>query len=115
MGPDTGLNLEAQGTNRQTPPSQAQEEGLTAPTRADVLAQQERAANAPALDAQQQAITENQVQPLVRQTAPDQRTDNTSDMFALEKAQAEIAKAGQFDLSEGQARYDAEGNVGFGG
>lgn len=71
------------------------ETGLTTPTRADVLAQQDRIANATALDAQQQAIAENQAQPLVQQTAPDQRTDNTSDMFALEKAQAEIAKANE--------------------
>jgi hypothetical protein len=95
-------NASNQGNNEQNGQerSTSEAEALTAPTRADVLAQQERAANATALDAQQQAITENQVQPLVQQTAPDQRTNNTGDMFALEKAQAEIDKANEGKAAE---------------
>ena len=67
-------------------------EGLTAPTRADVLTQQSQAANAPALDDKAQIAREAAAQTLTAQSAPEQRKDNTGDMFAVEKAQATIDK-----------------------
>ena len=68
----------------------ADQEGLTAPTRADVLAQQERGDNAAALDDKAQIDAEASRQTLTRQAAPEQRKDTSGDMFAMEKAQAEI-------------------------
>lgn len=69
-----------------------EEPTLTAPTRDDVLAQQDRAGNAEALDNKAQIDAEASRQTLTRQTAPEQRTDTSGDMFAVEKAQAEIDK-----------------------
>jgi hypothetical protein len=102
---DTGSNEQAaenvsnQGNNEQNGQerSATEAEALTLePTTPEGdRANAARAANATALDAQQQAIAENQAQPLVQQTAPDQRTDNTGEMFGLEKAQAELDKANE--------------------
>lgn len=83
---------EGDGRRATAPPAGAAEEGLTAPTRADVLAAGVRKDNAAALDAQQQAIIENQNTPLTQQRAPEQRTDTSGDMFDVEKAQAVIDK-----------------------
>lgn len=84
---------------------------LTAPTRADVLAQQDRADNAEALDAKEQIDREAPLQTLTTQIAPDQRTDNTGDMFGMEKAQAELekknaGKAKEVDANQGSI-FDA--------
>ncbi len=65
---------------------------LTAPTRAEVLQQQDNAANASALDEQARLQRESEAQALAPPVAPEQRTDTSGDMFAVEKAQAEIAK-----------------------
>ncbi len=72
-------------------------EGLTAPTRQEVLDQQDRADNAAALDDKAQVDREAAGQTLTRQTAPEQRRDTSGDMFPMEKATAEIDRrnAGQ--------------------
>lgn len=83
------------GQSQETGPAEAdptEQAGLTAPTRADILAQHERADNAPALDNKAQIDAEAQHQTLTRQAAPEQRTDTSGDMFAVEKAQAVIDK-----------------------
>jgi hypothetical protein len=99
--PVTGVSQEGSGNGSQvdtgTQPASAEkpgagQEGLTAPTRADVLAQQERTDNAQALDDRAQIDAEASRQTLTQQTAPEQRTDTSGDMFAVEKAQAEIDK-----------------------
>lgn len=74
------------------PGDTGEQAGLTSPTRADVLAQQDRADNAQALDDKAQIDAEASLQTLTRQAAPEQRTDTSGDMFAMEKAQAEIYK-----------------------
>ncbi|MBV5333792.1 hypothetical protein JZU57_00770, partial [bacterium] len=97
----TGVSQEGSGNGNQVDPGAqpasaekpgAGQEGLTTPTRADVLAQQERTDNAQALDDRAQIDAEASRQTLTRQTAPEQRTDTSGDMFAVEKAQAEIDK-----------------------
>lgn len=72
-------------------------EGLTAPSQQDVLNQQDRKENADKLDDKAQIDREATGQTLTSQSAPEQRTDNSGDMFAMEKAVAEIDKrnAGQ--------------------
>jgi hypothetical protein len=87
---DTGQNDDEQG--QPAPGREGQEAGLTAPSRAEVLAQQERTDNAQALDDKAQIDAEAQYQTLTRQSAPEQRTDTSGDMFAVEKAQAVIDK-----------------------
>ncbi len=67
-------------------------DGLTAPTEADILAKQRRAANAEALDEREQIDREAAGQTLTAQDVPDQRNADSGDMFAREKAEAEIAK-----------------------
>lgn len=69
-----------------------QQEGLVAPTPADVLAQQDRRDDADTLDQREQIDREASAQTLTSQTAPEQRRDDSGDMFAREKAEAEIAK-----------------------
>lgn len=63
---------------------------LSAPSQQDVLAQQQRANDAERLDEQQRIDRETRQQLLNQQAAPEQRRDNSGDMFGLEKAQAEI-------------------------
>ena len=46
--------------------------------------------NADQLDAREQIDREASRQTLTQQTAPEQRSDTSGDMFAMEKAQAEI-------------------------
>lgn len=58
-----------------------EEPTLTAPTEAEVLAQQDRKDNAAALDDKAQIDREAEGQTLTAQTAPEQRRDNTGDMF----------------------------------
>lgn len=70
----------------------AGEQSLTSPTRQDVLDQQARQENAAALDNKAQIDKESAGQTLTRQVAPEQRRDTSGDMFAKEKAQAEIDK-----------------------
>lgn len=74
--------------NEQHPP----EAVLTAPTRQDVVEQQKRVENAPALDEKAQIDREAEKQTLTQPTAPDQRSDTSGDMFAREKAQAVVDK-----------------------
>ena len=96
-GEDGPLMLEADGSKPiqepQAPPALIPSPAdLTAPTRADIERQQERADNAPALGQREQIDREASAQTLTRPTAPEQRTDTSGDMFAREKAQAEIDK-----------------------
>jgi hypothetical protein len=65
---------------------------LTAPTKQDVLAQQDRARDAQALDDKAQIDREAKHQTLTAPERPDERKDSSGDMFAREKAQAEIDK-----------------------
>jgi Large polyvalent protein associated domain 38/ADP-Ribosyltransferase in polyvalent proteins len=65
-------------------------EVLTAPTREQVLEQQSLNQRADEIATQQQAIRENQHQPLVQQTPPDQRRDTTNEMFGRELAQEQV-------------------------
>ena len=65
-------------------------EGLIAPSRQEVLAQQERKSEAPAAEAKAQIDREAPLQTLTAPVAPEQRSDTSGDMFAMEKAQAEI-------------------------
>ncbi|MFI0610015.1 MAG: hypothetical protein ACH37Z_19235, partial [Anaerolineae bacterium] len=74
-GPGEG----AQGGPR-APPDEAEPEGLTAPTRADVIAQQDRADNAQALDDKEQIDREADGFQLQTQSV-ETRKDNTGDMF----------------------------------
>lgn len=57
------------------------EPALTAPTESDILAQQQRRENADELDQRAQIDREAERQTLTAQTAPEQRRDNTGDMF----------------------------------
>jgi hypothetical protein len=79
------------------------EEGLSRPTPADVIAQQDRSAEAPARDERAQIDREAEAQTLTAQDAPEQRSDNSGDMFAREKAEAEIDKrnAGTAETDDG--------------
>lgn len=85
---------------------------LTAPTKQDVLAQQERQDNAEALDAKakidrERDAADQQGSFLQSQAAPDQRSDNTGDMFggpSLTEAQSaayDKAKKGATDSGPG--------------
>ena len=74
-GPGQG----AQGGPR-APPAEAEPEGLTAPTRADVIAQQDRVENAQALDDKAQIDREADGFQLQTQSV-ETRKDNTGDMF----------------------------------
>jgi hypothetical protein len=86
-----GRPQESAGTGRDQE-ARAGREGLTRPTPADVIAQQDRAAEATARDERAQIDREAEAQTLTAQDAPEQRRDNSGDMFAREKAEAEIDK-----------------------
>ena len=83
-----------------------QAEVLTAPTRADVLAQQERTDNAQALDDRAQIDAEASRQTLTRQNAPEQRRDTSVDMFGEEKAVLESAKKDADAAAKNEAAKD---------
>lgn len=85
-----------QGRNGQAGDS----EGLTSPTSADVLAQQDRKDNAEALDQRQQIDREASGQSLTSQTAPEQRTDTSGDMFAAESGAATQSELGNLSRAQ---------------
>ena len=86
-----GNGRSVSGGQSQTPAGQdaSTAEGLTAPSRAGILAQQNRTDNSAALDDKAQIDAEASRQTLTSQAAPEQRKDTSGDMFAMEKAQAE--------------------------
>lgn len=87
----TGQSPQSDRGREGTPSSvQGQDTGLTAPSQQDVLAQQDRRDNAQALDQREQIGREASSQTLTGQTSPEQRQDTSGDMFAMEKATAEI-------------------------
>lgn len=94
VGDDQEAGSEAQRGDSGGQGSQegSDQEILTSPTRGDVLAQQDRVANAQTLDDKAQIDREASTQTLTAQTAPEQRRDTTGDMFGVEKAQAVIDK-----------------------
>lgn len=96
---------EAQPGSPATPAGQP-EEGLTAPTRAEVLAQQDRTDNAQALDDKAQIDAEASRQTLTQQTAPEQRKDTSGDMFGEEKAGLESAKREADAVAKNEAAKD---------
>lgn len=120
--PVAGISQEGAGNGAQAGPQeqrsgngasdQSQEgsagssEGLTAPTRADVLAQQERTGNAQALDDRAQIDAEASRQTLTRQNAPEQRRDTSIDMFGEEKAVLESAKRETDAAAKNEAAKD---------
>ena len=75
VSPDRGQPDRAESAQGNEP------EGLTSPTREDILDQQDRAENAQALDDRAQIGLEAAGQTLTRQTAPEQRKDTTADIF----------------------------------
>jgi hypothetical protein len=71
----------------------AQEDDLlAAPSVEDILAQQQRVEDAAKLDERERIDREAAGQTITAQNAPDQRNADSGDMFAREKAQAEIDK-----------------------
>jgi hypothetical protein len=96
----------------QAKPSQQSEaagqagEGLTAPTRAEVEAKQDRAGNAQALDDKAQIDAETAHQPLTTQAAPEQRKDTSIDMFGEDKAKLEAEKREADAVAKNEASKD---------
>lgn len=83
---------------------------LMNPSRADVIAQQERIELADAHDESARIDRETAAQLLTRQSAPDQRKDTSGDMFAMEKAQATIeARKANGKTQEGPGLFDSTG------
>lgn len=81
-------------------------EVLSAPTRQDVIAQQDRQENAQALDDKEQIDKEAKLQTLTAQNAPEQRKDNTGDMFGEDKAKLEAAKREADAVAKNEAAKD---------
>jgi hypothetical protein len=77
------------------PAQQGKAEGLTAPTRAEVLAAEARKESAPALDAKAAIDREAEKQTLTQPVAPEQRKDTTGDLLgnAYDEARATAAEA----------------------
>jgi hypothetical protein len=85
-------------------------EGLIAPTREQVLDQQDRRDNADSLDQRQQIDREASGQPLTSQTAPEQRSDTSGDMFAAESdaaTQSELGNLSRAQQAAGEEFADA--------
>lgn len=79
---------------------------LSAPTREDVLAQQDRKDNANKLDKKEQIGREAEGQTLTSQTAPEQRTDTSGDMF---DAESDAAKRSELENLQ-KANEEADKN-----